>query len=480
MIGHPVRSVETGGLQHPLEEAARAAAHADRTTLVSFTTAVDTIDPLAVFQRTAGEERALWVQPASGFSMLAIGAAARLTGRGPERFAQVEAARRHLLSIAVVDQVEECPVQAPVLMGGFAFDPAGKSGPEWERFPNALLVVPRLLFTRQGESCWVTVNSLAGPEGDALSRLRALANEARGLCREHGRPAHREGSAGAALSEGAADGPWKDSVAEVVDHVRRGAVDKLVLARRVQVRLRQPVDPAGALRRLAEGYPHCTVFAFARGDACFLGATPERLVRVDRPASDGRDAPSRVRADCLAGSARRGATEEEDRRLGEALLADPKERHEHAVVVRALRADLQPLCSQLDIPEAPGLLRLPNVQHLYTPIEGTLSAERGVLELAERLHPTPAAGGLPREAALPLIRQWERFDRGWYAGPAGWVDGRGEGEFAVAIRSALIRGQEAFLYAGCGIVAGSDPEREYAESCLKLRPMLWALNGSAT
>lgn len=475
-----MRSVETGGLQHPLEEAARAAAHADRATLVSFTTAVGAIDPLAVFQRTAGEERALWVQPASGFSMLAIGAAARLTGRGPERFAQVEAAMRRLLSTAVVDQVEGCPIQAPVIMGGFAFDPAGERGPEWEGFPDALLAVPRLLFTRQGESCWVTVNSLDSPDGDTLSHLRDLADETRGVYPEDGRPAHREGSAGAALSEGAADGSWKDAVAEVVDDVRRGAVDKLVLARRVQVRLRQPVDPAEALRRLAEGYPHCTVFAFARGDACFLGATPERLVRVDRPARDGRDAPSRVRADCLAGSARRGATEQEDRRLGETLLADPKERHEHAVVVRALREDLEPLCSQLDIPEAPGLLRIPNVQHLYTPIEGQLSQRRHILELVERLHPTPAAGGLPRDAALSLIRRYEPFDRGWYAGPAGWVDGRGEGEFAVAIRSALIRGQEAFLYAGCGIVAGSDPEREYAESCLKLRPMLWALNGSAT
>ncbi|HEY5640241.1 MAG TPA: isochorismate synthase, partial [Dehalococcoidia bacterium] len=232
--------------------------------------------------------------------------------------------------------------------------------------------------------------------------------------------------------------------------------------------------------RLVEGYPHCTVFAFARGDSCFLGATPERLVRVDRPALDGRDAPSMVRADCLAGSARRGATEEEDWRLGESLRADPKELHEHAVVVQALRDGLEPLCSRLDIPEAPGLLRLPNVQHLHTPIEGVLSTERGVLELVERLHPTPAAGGLPRDAALPLIRQLESFDRGWYAGPVGWVDGRGDGEFAVAIRSALIRRQEAFLYAGCGIVAGSDPEREYSESCLKLRPMLWALNGNAT
>jgi isochorismate synthase len=200
--------------------------------------------------------------------------------------------------------------------------------------------------------------------------------------------------------------------------------------------------------------------------ACFLGATPERLVRLE-----GRF----LKADCLAGSAPRGATEEEDRRLGEALLADAKERHEHALVVQAVREALAPVCSSFCAPETPGLLRMPNVQHLHTPVRGTLRGQTSILELVERLHPTPAAGGLPREAALPLIRRYEPFGRGWYAAPVGWLDALGDGEFAVAIRSALIRGQEALLYAGCGIVAASDPDREYAESCLKLRPMLWAL-----
>ncbi len=480
MSGNSVTSVEAGGLKDPsLEITSRSAINADGVTLTSTTTRIDTIDPLSVFQRTSGEERVLWVEPAAGFSMVAIGAAARLTGRGPERFAQVESARRRLLSTAVVKQVEGCPAPAPVFMGGFSFDPAGES-PEWEGFPSALLVLPRLLFIQQGESSWLTVNALTSPDGDAQHSLHALEREARGLLRENEDPVRHEVSESRTRSESTDDSPWKATVTEAVNHVRKGAVDKLVLARRVQMRLQQPVDLAEALHRLMEGYPHCTVFAFTRGDACFLGATPERLVRVGCPATDGRDAPSTIRADCLAGSARRGVTEEEDRRLGEALRADPKERHEHAVVVQALRDGLKPLCSRLKIPGAPGLLRLPNVQHLHTPIEGALRTERGVLELVDRLHPTPAAGGLPRDAALTLIRQWEPFDRGWYAGPVGWVDGRGDGDFAVAIRSALVRRREAFLYAGCGIVAGSDPEREYSESCLKLRPMLWALNGNAT
>jgi isochorismate synthase EntC len=135
---------------------------------------------------------------------------------------------------------------------------------------------------------------------------------------------------------------------------------------------------------------------------------------------------------------------------------------------------------QLSAPETPGLLRLPNVQHLHTPLEGVLKQTNDICALVAALHPTPATGGLPRETARSLLPTYEDSDRGWYAGPVGWVDGRGGGEFVVAIRSALLRGPEARLYAGCGIVAGSDPEREYAESCLKLKPMLWALNNTHT
>jgi isochorismate synthase len=225
------------------------------------------------------------------------------------------------------------------------------------------------------------------------------------------------------------------------------------------------------MHRLRVGYGRCTLFAFTSVQNCFVGATPERLVRLEERT---------VRTDCLAGSTRRGATHDEDRSLGEALLADRKERHEHALVVRALHDALLPFCSQVHAPETPTLLRMPNVQHLYTPLEGILKEEGDIFGLVERLHPTPATGGLPREMACSVLRTYECFDRGWYAGPVGWVDGRGGGEFVVAIRSALLKGCEASLYAGCGIVAGSDPEREYEESCLKLRPMLWAVNGPQT
>ncbi len=144
--------------------------------------------------------------------------------------------------------------------------------------------------------------------------------------------------------------------------------------------------------------------------------------------------------------------------------------------MRAVKEALVPVCSSLQAPASPGLLRMPNVQHLHTPVEGLLASEGNALELAGLLQPTPACGGYPRDAALALIRRYEPFDRGWYAGGAGWTDAKGSGEFTVAIRSGVVRGDKAVLYAGCGILPGSDPEREYRESCLKLRPMLWALD----
>jgi isochorismate synthase len=259
---------------------------------------------------------------------------------------------------------------------------------------------------------------------------------------------------------------WQADVAHSVRAIRRGELEKVVLARAIQLRSTQPFNPARALRHLASHYADCYLFAIARGARCFLGATPEQLVRLRE---------REVKAMSLAGSIRRGKTREDDERLGRALLASAKDRDEHAVVVRAMVEALGEVCSRLQVRETPALLKLGNIQHLCTPLTGRLSDSHTLLDLVERLHPTPAVGGRPRNAALQLIREREKLDRGWYAGAVGWLDQAGEGEFAVAIRSALLHADEATLFAGCGIMTDSNPEREYAESRLKLRPMLAAL-----
>lgn len=456
-------------LRHILERGEREAMRRGAL-LVSTTLPVSPLDPIALFERAGAGERFLWEQPRQGLSMVALGAAERLIGRGRERFSQVATAWRRLVSSALIDGADLSPLTGPVCLGGFAFDPDRDRAPRWQGYPDALLSVPRFLFLSQGGSSWLTVNLMVAPGCDVLDTADAAQKALQPLLREEGdgqEDAPAQSANITVVGEAAAPERWRDAVAVVRREIQRGTVEKVVLAREVRVHSSRRFEPGPVLRRLRSGYEGCTIFAVARGESCFLGATPERLVRL---------AGEVVQATCLAGSTARGASDEEDRTLGEALLADKKERHEHALVVRALRKALRPLCSQLSLPESPSLLRMPNVQHLQTPVEGVLQSKTDILELVERLHPTPAAAGLPRQAALSLIRAHEPFDRGWYAGPLGWIDGHGGGEFVVAIRSALLQGNAASLYAGCGIVADSDPEREYEESCMKLRSMLWALN----
>jgi isochorismate synthase len=255
-------------------------------------------------------------------------------------------------------------------------------------------------------------------------------------------------------------------VTAIAAAARAGTIRKAVLARALELSAPAAFDPVTALGRLAASYPACVTFAFSRGERCFVGASPERLLRV----SNGE-----ARATCLAGTYPRGADERSDRQLAAALLADHKEREEHALVRDALVAAFSQACQTVDAPEVPGVLKLPNVQHLCTRVAGKLGRGKTMLSLVERLHPTPAVGGEPRAAALAMIREREGLNRGWYSGLVGWLDARAEGEFIVAIRAALLHGVRATLFAGCGIVAESDPEREMAESNIKMMPMLNAL-----
>jgi len=259
---------------------------------------------------------------------------------------------------------------------------------------------------------------------------------------------------------------WDRTVGLFAGAVGRGRIDKVVLARRVVFRAEADLDVVGALRHLARTAPESTTFAFVRGGSTFLGATPERLVRTV-----GRS----FETVAIAGSAPRGQDPLEDAGFAAALLASEKEREEHAVVVDMLRTSLTPVAEVLQVAEVPAILPLRHVQHLATPVTGRLRDEAGLLALGERLHPTPAVGGAPSDVALALITEHEGFDRGWYAGPIGWLGADGDGELMVALRCGLIRGSQVTLFAGCGIVADSDPGREWEESRLKLRTMTAAI-----
>ncbi len=463
----PVSSLLADALGERLSRLLADAFGEERPSLLCVTMEAPPADPVDLFAAATGE-RFLWYQPSRGFALVGAGVAARVgLDRGGDA-GQASASWQQVRNRSVVDAARSSPLPAPLAVGGFAFDPSREPDGLWSRLPYGL-IVPRFVYLSASGSSWVNVNVACAHQEEAPVASPTIVGELSRWLSTGATTAAAGNGLGceiASVSDEPGLSAWRSTVGEALAAIAEGDVEKVVLARRVRVYCGRPIALASVLRRLREGYPQCTIFAYARGDACFLGATPERLVRLS-----GR----RVAADPLAGSAPRGPSRAEDRRWAQALLADEKERREHSLVVKALAEALAPLCSGLDVPASPSLLRVSNVQHLHSPLRGVLSADHDVLDLVARLHPTPATGGWPREPALELIRRLEPFDRGWYAGPVGWVDGRGDGEFAVAIRSALVLGQVADLFAGCGIVSGSDPEREYEESGLKLRAMLWAL-----
>jgi isochorismate synthase len=422
-------------------------------------------DPAAVITQ---RDAVVWEQPSRGFALAAAGHATRLTASGEPRFQDARTQLTRLLDEAVIEQDSGAALRpAPLSFAGFAFDPAHPDDVAWFGFPDAMVILPRILFARSGAHLFFTVNLMVDPDTDRTSSVADLRNDIERLLLEPA--AEDETNATRFLDPGPeAHAYWNDSVTGLTRRIAAGDAGKVVLARRVQAESEGGFHLPAVLRRLRHRFGDCTVFALRSGeDACFLGATPEMLVSLqDRT----------VRADCLAGSAARGATDAEDAAFGATLLADDKERREHAFVSQSLGESLTALCTGVRQPAEPRLRRFANVQHLHTPFEATTRGSRHVLDLVERLHPTAATAGLPREASLALIREHEPFSRGWYAGPIGWIDAEGGGEFAVALRSSLLRGDVASLYAGCGIVTGSDPEREYTESLLKLQAMLWALD----
>ncbi|MBO0791037.1 MAG: isochorismate synthase [Ktedonobacteraceae bacterium] len=463
-------------------QAAARATDEQRPVLVCYTIAVQPRDALQVwstFTRLHLGDCCFWELPDQGSALVGLGVVTANETTGQERFAEATAAWRTLCQRAVIGSEDSVDKNSgPVLVGGFAFDALPEQTALWEGFPEGLLILPRLLYQQRAQKASLTISALLEPGCDVETQVQEAESL---LARLRTHESNTEQRAGVEHEAGA-KGPgrlvardiqppeeWQRTIAHAVEAIRGGAYEKVVLARSVEVTQPEaPFEIEETLTRLRESYSGAYVFAFQRGGRYFVGATPERLIY----ARDGQ-----LRTMALAGSYPRGATEEEDQRLGAELLSSAKNRQEHEFVVSLIRTALADLCSKVWVADAPHLLRLKNIQHLETPIFGELLPGRSVLEALEVLHPTPAVGGLPRQAALEAIRAHEQLDRGWYAGPVGWVDAQGNGEFAVALRSALVEGNKATLFAGCGIVAGSNPEGEYAESCWKLQVMLRGLGG---
>jgi menaquinone-specific isochorismate synthase len=387
----------------------------------------------------AGDRGLLWRDERGGIA--AAGEAFRLDfPAGLADGLAVCRAGEALRAVAVQDEVG-LPGCGPVAIGALPFD----------RTAGGCLVVPRRIVGRDGNQAWLTRVDPAGelPVTDEPARLMATPLE----------PPDQFN-----LTPSLPHSEWKALIAATVERIGAREFDKVVLARRVDIAANRPFVISDVLARLVALYPSCMIFSVDG----FIGASPELLIsrRGDQ-----------VTSHPLAGTVARSGDAHSDEALVAGLMASPKARGEHQVVVDVLRAALSPVCARLDVPETPSILGLRNVSHLATRITGQLhpATPETALELVARVHPTPAVGGDPRDAALPYLQTVEGFDRGRYAGPVGWVDARGDGAWAVAIRSAEVHGSQARIFAGNGVVSGSDPADELAETQLKLQALLAAL-----
>jgi salicylate biosynthesis isochorismate synthase/menaquinone-specific isochorismate synthase len=455
-----------------LELAVRRARRSGAPTLATLTLrAPATVDPSAVVcaSRRAGEPWFLFEQPErAGAAVATLGEAACLTASGTERFATVADRWRALAAGAVSDPADSPDRLGPLAVGGFAFAPDGGSDPSWNGFDPASLVVPEIALRRANGDVRLMVSALAAPDDtaeDLLARMRTRLAELREqpLPLLDPAPTGRYRVASAMPPE-----HYEAAVGRAVEQIRRGELEKVVLAREVHVHAPVEHDPAAIFGVLREGFPACTVFCVGRGEASFIAASPELLVRREG---------HRVSTLALAGSMRRSADPAVDDHLGVQLMQSEKDREEHAIVIRRIERTLRPHALWVTATPEPALVKVANIQHLATPIRAQLAQPLDAIELLELMHPTPAVGGEPLRRARPLIPALEGLDRGWYTGPVGWADATGDGEFCVALRCALLRGRVARCYAGVGVVRDSDPAAELAETEVKLQALLPLLAG---
>lgn len=455
------------------------------------------------------------VRRADEWSSIGIGIAEAFEMAGGERFEQLQQQVRRSLSELLLTVHPQCIAlwngQLPSLtsmaqdtllgsgplvprcFGGLSFDEEESQAQPWLAFGQGYFVMPRWTYSNNTSAACLTLTVRLDSETslDSSSDLvqdleQALKQWARWLALESAgsqhagiagpatnRVAHEmtaEGGSSNATEENGvvtpvvtqlAEATWSDMVEAVRRDIKAGLFRKVVLARRAEVVSSQSWNVEHILAYLMQHFGSCTVFAFRRGDYTFLGATPEKLLTLHS---------SVMSTEALAGS----SLSTHDAAARE-LLENPKDREEHRLVVEEIEKCLGPLCDDLEVPSSPGIRHLRHVLHLQTPIRGRLKRETHVLKLVKALHPTPAVGGVPSKEAKALIRLLEPVERGWYAGPVGWFDGRGDGAFWVALRSAVICRTRAWLYAGAGIMQDSDPHHEYLETALKQRAILSAL-----
>lgn len=414
---------------------------ATRSALDVRTVLVPTSDPAAsaeLIDLLPADAPLSWLRRGEG--LVGWGVAATVRTSGPTRFSDAAKWWAETVAAATVDDAVEEPGTGLVCFGAFTFsDEAHVDG------SDSVLVVPQVVVGRRGDLTWVTTIGIDSADVAVTDAPAPPAD--------------------LTFADGALSGTaWMDVVADAVARIEAGDLEKIVLARDLVATASAPIDIRWPLRQLAATYPTCWTFHV---DGLF-GATPEMLVRRERGLVTSR---------VLAGTIRRTGDDERDLALAAMLAHSSKDLEEHEYAVRSVAEALEPYCSSMNVPETPFVLHLPNVLHLATDVAGVARDGESALELAAALHPSAAVGGTPTAVARSLITEIEGMDRGRYAAPVGWMDADGDGEWGIALRSGVLSDNQVRLFAGCGIVGGSDPAAELAESQAKFVPVREALGG---
>ena len=445
----------------------------DRTKIVSISQEIYPLDPLAVLQEIAEPcQRHFYFEkrdPISGksFAIAALDSATHVTVAGTERFALAQNFIQSCLARTITIGTQRLPFSGPHFFCSFAFFDENVAPNSY--FPPGTVFLPKWQITRLKDSCTIVANAIINKDINVKylteniwqsfdkfesKKYQKITTSSNNLISLKQIPVNDSAH-------------FKTSVKLALKLIESQYFSKIVLSQAINVISQTPFSLIDSLNNLRLTYPGCYVFSTSNGKGQnFIGASPERLISIHN---------NQLVTDALAGSAPRGKTEVEDANLGKGLLNSEKDLREHQVVIDFIVDRLSKLGINPDFSPVPRLLQLSNIQHLWTPIKARIPRDIHLLEILAQLHPTPAVAGVPRDIALQQIRGCESCDRSLYAAPLGWIDRTGNGEFAVGIRSALIDGDRAILYAGAGIVAGSEPEKELAEIQLKLQALLNAL-----
>ncbi|SOC36661.1 isochorismate synthase [Ureibacillus acetophenoni] len=432
------------------------------------TVEVNRLSALAFY--AAGEshfkgKRFFWQNREKTFTLVGLGHAHVIENNGNEnRFDEVEKAWMELTKNIVKEEKEP----QPILFGGFTFDPQNDESGEWDGFPQSYFTVATYQLVIQNDKAYVSIH-LVTDQLDSRDQFEQLRMERDRLIHAAQVKELKTYNKPVMVNYDERNKEqYLQSVEMVSNLIQDKKAEKVVIARSLLMDFEDEITSPQVLSHVINEQPESYLFGLERNDLLFFGASPERLVKVVN---------GHAYSSCVAGSVKRGKTAEADQMLGEELLNDPKNLGEHQHVVNMIVDTFAKNCIQYKVPKKPRLLKIRDIQHLFTPVEGTLLPKATILQLVKDLHPTPALGGVPRKEALTIIRNAESMNRGLYAAPLGWVDAEGNGEFAVAIRSASLKDNKAILYAGGGIVAESEAQSEYEETLVKFRPMLRALGG---